>query len=172
LVFHVEGAQIRPEYHVTEIKLAHVQALDCGRGEAQWDETLVQLLDGPAITPANGAHMAAQKFAEIAGAGLKGLSASAQGELFFEFGPANTAARKFAVHSIEQTDDTWQVLLGGVRAVCKPALRWSAANSDSANTGSPTTDAVGTLEKACCAPAIDPNTCCDPASNRSTCCSG
>lgn len=47
LVFNAEGTDIRPEYHVTEVKLAHIRALDCGRGAAEWDETVAQLLDGP-----------------------------------------------------------------------------------------------------------------------------
>jgi hypothetical protein len=61
LVLHAEGTAIRPEYHVTEIELAQVRSLDCGKGEAQWDETLVQLLDGPATAPDNGVHNVGSK---------------------------------------------------------------------------------------------------------------
>ena len=31
LVFVAEGQDVRPGYHVTEVKFAHVRGLDCGR---------------------------------------------------------------------------------------------------------------------------------------------
>jgi hypothetical protein len=169
LVFHAEGTAIRPEHHVTEIKLTQMRSLDCGKGEAQWDETLVQLLDGPATAPDNGVHMSARKFAETAGSGLNGLRAPAKAELFFEFGPANSAARKLAVHSIEQRGDTWEVQLGGVSAVCKPALPWLAANTNGIRARRKIEEGASAKQGPCCAPTFSPNTCCDPVVSPSRC---
>lgn len=161
LVFKAEGADIRPEYHVTEVKLAHIRALDCGRGQAEWDETLVQLLDGPPATGAGGKHMSAGKFGGITKASLDSFGESARGELFFEFAPANAAARKFAVHRVEYENDVWTVHLGAVSATCKPASRQLSAKSATA--------------RGCCATAAKPppkvSTSCVTAKNDTACCS-
>lgn len=132
LVFDADGYSIRPGYHVSEIKLAHVRSVDCGRGEDDWHETLVQLLDGPLSATPGGDYMSAGKFVNIADAVLDSIGSRTEGELIFEFAPGNSGIRKFSVGSVEYRDDAWIVQLSPVGAACKPALRTLAAIAQSA----------------------------------------
>ena len=158
VVFDIEGRPIRPEYHVTEVKLAHVRAVDCGRGESEWDETLVQLLDGPA-TSVSGSHLSASKISDIINTGRNALHTPDQAELYFEFSRAHAALRKLAVHSIEYQDDGWLVRLAAVSAVCKPALRHVTENPNADPGCCGVEKAESGAERSCCAPATEDNAC-------------
>lgn len=132
LVFNAGGPAIKPAYHVTEIKLANIRAVDCGRVESEWTETIVQLLDGPDGSVAPDAEwMSAGKFTGIAEASVDGLADPMDGELFFEFAPDHGVLQKLSVGSIEQTNEGWVVQLEPVTAVCKPMQRMSVARPGS-----------------------------------------
>src|SRR5215475_6493353 len=63
LIFSYAGHDVLPGYHVTEVKTAAFQALDCGANYESWHETFIQLWDVP---PEDGrGHMAAGKFLAI-----------------------------------------------------------------------------------------------------------
>lgn len=123
LVFKVEGTDIRPDYHVTEVKLAQVNGLDCGQQTAEWDESLVQLLDGPTRAHPEAGFMLVSTFLKIASAGNSAVKAYAGGELYFEFSSGNQALRKLAVQNVSIKDGRTYVELGPVAATCKPAFR-------------------------------------------------
>src|SRR2546423_15351498 len=47
LIFHYEGRDVLPGYHVTEVKSGAFPALDCGANFESWHETFFQLWDVP-----------------------------------------------------------------------------------------------------------------------------
>lgn len=61
LVFSYNGQDVKPGYHVTEIKVGRFEALDCGANPESWIEIFVQLWD----VSEDGAHMPASKFLRI-----------------------------------------------------------------------------------------------------------
>ena len=162
LIFLAEGEGIRADYHVTEVKLAHIRGLDCGKQTAEWNETLIQLLDGPKTPSENASFMNAGKFMKIALAGKSKLPSEDDGELYFEFAPDNKAMRKLSVQLVEEREGQLFVELGPVAALCKPALRSKTPASDA--------------QPGCCAPAPkdakirDGGACCAPVSEGAACC--
>jgi len=122
LVFTAEGETIRADYHVTELKRAHVNSIDCGGNESDWTETIVQLLDGQ--VESNGEHMSVSKFVKIAALGNDKLRGLGEGELSFEFGAGNQQMLRYAPLVSQAGNDKIVVELQPVRAACKPAQSW------------------------------------------------
>lgn len=161
LIFTVEGEDIQPDYHVTEIKLAHVRGLDCGKQTDEWDESLVQLLDGPAEPSPNAEFMSVATFLKIAGAGDSAIKAFDGSELYFEFSSGNRALSKLSVHNVSVTDGRTIVELGPVSAICKPAFRGQTENvNQSGCCGTTPEGAAAQAGGACCAPSTSPSACC------------
>lgn len=123
LKFYFDEIAINPGYHVTEVRHATINSRDCGKnsGTEQWDEIIVQLLDG-SPTSTQG-HMSGSKFLGIIGSALSSLSTDTAAHLYFEFAPGNGPIRKLSIDSFERHDSELSVSLGSERAVCKPFQR-------------------------------------------------
>ena len=117
LVFAVNGTRIRGGYHVTELKHAAVQSVDCGGNLDDWDETVIQLLDGHS----DEGHMTAGKFAGIAQKSLGAIPALALGRLRFEYAPQNGPAQVFTAGQVSPGKHGVTVELNPEFAACKPA---------------------------------------------------
>nr|CAA6824594.1 MAG: Unknown protein [uncultured Thiotrichaceae bacterium] len=146
LKFYLDGAAINPGYHITEIRHAAINSLDCGRNSdsEQWNEVTIQLLDGSAQSSEG--HMSGSKFLAIVGTAVKSLSIDTAPYLFFEFALGNGPLRKLNIESIERTKDEISVSLGSETAVCKPFQRMADANTAKSLSG------IGALvaDEACC----------------------
>ncbi len=142
LKFYFESAPINPGYHVTEVRYAAINSLDCGNGNEQWDEVTIQLLDGSSGSTEG--YMATSKFVGIVSGALKSLSNDVPQHLFFEFAPDNGAIRKLTVQKIENSADEIAVYLGREKALCKPLQRMKAAHESSSDEGR------NSSKKACC----------------------
>lgn len=59
LVFNYDGQDVRPSYHVTEVKTGSFNALDCGANPESWQETFIQLWD---IVEENRSHIEVETF--------------------------------------------------------------------------------------------------------------
>ncbi|MEE9347139.1 MAG: DUF6428 family protein [Robiginitomaculum sp.] len=125
LVFITEGRRIQPDYHVTEVKLASVRAMDCGRKVAQWNEVLVQLIDGPQEQSQSAEFMSSKKFTSIAMASQNALSGEDDAALYFEFAAENLGMRKWSITGIAEKNGETLVQLTAVTAACKPAQRFA-----------------------------------------------
>lgn len=110
---------LRPGYHVTEIKLAAIRSLDCGRGTDRWDEAVIELLDGPDDERTSAReHMRAAKLAAIAGAAVRHVPAVADATPVFEFGVG--ALRRYGVAAVERGEGgDVTVRLAPLTARCK-----------------------------------------------------
>ena len=121
LIFSFDGRTIHPGYHVTEVQHAKVNALDCGSGKNDWEEIIIQLMDGSALF--KGEHMSCGKFLGIAGKAIESLSFDNNTLTFIEFAPNNAGLRKLTIDSIEVSDEQVIVKLTSPTAMCKPYQR-------------------------------------------------
>ena len=127
LVFSLGEQTIHPGYHVTEIKHAAINSLDCGNGKDQWDEIVVQLLDGNPNF--KGGHMNCAKFVEIVSKAVESTPYDESTLTFIEFSPDNSGLRKLAISAIEPREDRVVIWLSNPPAVCKPFQRALAGGS-------------------------------------------
>ncbi len=123
---------INPGYHITEIKQAFVQSIDCGKNSAveNWEEMTIQLLDGAKISSrgSTAAHMPASKFSKIVDKARQLLSVKEATLLFFEYTPGNGPILKLHAESINTTKSECAIFLATENAACKPYERSVAAN--------------------------------------------
>lgn len=128
VVFSVEGRPIQPDYHVTEFKFARLRSMDCGGRLDEWNELLVQLLDGPAKARPNAEYMKAATLSNIASKAASSSAASQEeaGELYFEYSAPGEALRKLSILGVDIRPDKVVLELGPVGAVCKPVIQQQA----------------------------------------------
>ncbi len=131
LVFVQNGRSINSDYHVTEFKSVAVAAIDCGRHEDSWHETVVQILDGPVNK--RGSYMAAGTFQKIAEISMKRLPALAKGALIFEFGFENAAMQRLKPEVKSIRAGQISVELHPLKSTCKPQMRWMESEAGSKN---------------------------------------
>jgi len=131
LVFSLDGQTIHPGYHVTEVKHAVINSLDCGRGNDQWDEISVQLLDGHANFKQG--YMSCAKFMSIVGKAIALLSFNEDTLTFIEFSPNNEGLRKLVINSIAQEADQVIIQLSNASAECKAFKRALAGKLTATN---------------------------------------
>ena len=81
LIFNYDGRDVRPSYHVTEVKTGAFRALDCGANPEEWHETFIQLWD---IEEETRGHMPAGKFLAIIAKVREAVGFDANAKLTFE----------------------------------------------------------------------------------------
>lgn len=144
LIFSYEGGEIGAGYHVTEIKSAHIKSIDCGRRISEWDEMLIQLLDGQ-----KGQHMIASKFVSIVEHSSKVLGSLETKPVYFEFALKNLGLELFSLERIEVIEDRILARLTPNRAMCKPASLFIGDNFTVDDTNS-----------SCCGKSSSMSVCC------------
>lgn len=88
LVFRTAQGEIRGGYHVTELKLAEINSIDCAARQSRWRELTLQLLDG-----AGGAHMPARKLQGILAQSARHLDGVGHTPMRVEFAHDNSGMR-------------------------------------------------------------------------------
>ena len=119
LVFATDAGEIGGGYHVTELKRATINSIDCGGNLSEWVETNLQLLDG-----SEREHMKLGKFIAIANQSMAKINGLADSPLSFEYSPGNIGLHRYAAEWINAGSDTVTVRLKEDRAKCKPAVRF------------------------------------------------
>jgi len=166
LVFSFEGQTIHSGYHVTEVKHAAMNSLDCGNGKDQWQEVIIQLMDGSAVF--KGKHMSCGKFMAIFDKAIESLAFDENTLTFIEFAPNNVGLRKLVIDTIEHKEEQVLVHLSSPTAVCKPYLQAIASklaepsSNSCCETDKPSP--LRTVNQSCCNGTNE-------AKSRSTCCS-
>ena len=115
---YAPGQLVPTAYHITEVKSAHINSVDCGGKEHAYDETIVQLwLNGierkkRAMTAAKAA-----KIFDIVNAkrALRGDT-----EIFFEYGYGDLATSVYRVTGVAETEDQIVVKMEVPGTACKP----------------------------------------------------
>ncbi len=121
LIFHYEGRDVRPSYHVTEVKTGAFKALDCGANPESWNETFIQLWD---IEEENRGYMQAGKFLAIMRKVEQAVGFDADAKLTFEVSDGVHPMQLYRAERIEQGETFLRVHLSARPSSCKPRDRW------------------------------------------------
>lgn len=122
LIFTYEGRDILPGYHVTEVKTAAFQALDCGASFESWHETFIQLWDNP---QENGRpFMPVAKFLGIIDKVAAQVPIDPDAKLTFEVSDGVQPIGLYRATQIAAAADIVRVSLARRPASCKPRDRW------------------------------------------------
>ena len=122
LVFNYDGRDVRPSYHVTEVKTGTFRGLDCGANTERWNETFIQLWD---IEEDNRGHMPVWKFLAIIGKVAQAVGFDAGAKLTFEVSDGVHPMQLYRAERIE-TGEAVRVHLSPRPSSCKPRDRWLA----------------------------------------------
>lgn len=136
LIFRTGDGAIGEGYHVTELKLAVVNSIDCGGRLASWTEAGLQLLDGH-----GGSHMQLGKFNAILAQSIASLKGLGDSPLQVEFAHGNRGMRIYDLSEPVLGDGAVAIRLSEVRAHCKPALELTSADVSAC---------CGSSQSACC----------------------
>jgi hypothetical protein len=142
LFIDANGNQVHAGYHLTELKAASVDAVDCGGRVNHWPETIVQLW-----VPANpaGDYMTCAKFLKIFDQVRGMIPLTVDAEIRVEYGGENFFQSTYHVRSVTRDQNMTRVLLAPPQTTCKVRDRRVA--------GSPATEA-----QSCC--ALQRESCC------------
>ena len=119
LLFENEaGDSIHAGYHLTEIKAAHFDTVDCGGQTNRWDETIVQLWV-PADAGAADGYMTGGKFLRIFDKVTAMIPLNLETEVRVEYGDENFFPSLYHVESVASADGLTRVLLAPPATTCK-----------------------------------------------------
>jgi Family of unknown function (DUF6428) len=139
LVFvDLDGHTVHSGYHLTELKAASFDTVDCGGQTNRWQETIVQLW-----VPSHAAneYMTAAKFLKIFEKVRGMIPLNLDTEVRIEYGDENFFPSTYHVRSIAHNQTTTRVLLEPPHASCKARDRRVAP--------------LATTTGSCCAPATE-----------------
>jgi hypothetical protein len=125
LVFVNRGGEtIHPGYHLTEIKVARFNTVDCGGRKNRWNETIMQLW-----VPENERgeeFMTAGKFLSIYDKVTRMIAVDLAAEVRFEYGDENFFPSVYSVESITAEAGKLIVVLSPPETTCKARERRTA----------------------------------------------
>jgi hypothetical protein len=144
LFIDANGNTVHAGYHLTELKAASVDAVDCGGRVNHWPETIVQLWvpAGPGDD-----YMTSVKFLKIFDKVRGMIPLKLDAEIRVEYGDENFFPSTYHVRSVTHDQNTTRVLLAPPQTTCKARDRRVAALS-------------ATDLESCCASATE--SCCAP----------
>ncbi|TCA03808.1 DUF6428 family protein [Rhizobium leguminosarum] len=142
LIFTYDGHEIRPGYHVTEVKAGAFAALDCGANPEAWSEIFVQLWD---IEEDGRSHMTAGKFSAIVRKVSEHVNLDGSAKLTFEVSDGVRPMQLYCATVPQEVGGMLRVELSPRPASCKPRDRWLAEQAPATTCCGPST------KTACCA---------------------
>ena len=118
LVFtNFDGATIHGGYHLTELKAASFDTVDCGAQKNQWNETIVQLW--VLEEQENGEFMTAAKFLSIYDKVARLIPIDPTADIRFEYGDENFPPSNYHVENVSENWTELRVQLQLPQATCK-----------------------------------------------------
>jgi hypothetical protein len=118
LVFtNSDGATIHGGYHLTELKAASFDTVDCGAQKNHWNLTVVQLWVPE--EEENGERMTAAKFLSIYDKVARLISLDVTAEIRFEYGDENFPPSNYRVESVTENETDLRVELRLPETTCK-----------------------------------------------------
>lgn len=119
LIFENEaGDNVQAGYHLTEIKAAHFDTVDCGGQTNRWDETIVQLWVPAGADDADG-YMTAGKFLRIFDKVSAMVPLQMEAEIRVEYGDENFFPSLYRVEAVTSHDRATRVRLEPPSTTCK-----------------------------------------------------
>jgi hypothetical protein len=110
------GRAVHAGYHLTELKAATFNTVDCGGQVNQWDETVVQLW---VPAEADDDYMTSAKFLRIFDKVRGMVPVNLDAEIRVEYGDENFFPSTYHVRSVTHESDTTRVLLERPATTCK-----------------------------------------------------
>jgi hypothetical protein len=127
LFVNAEGDTIHAGYHLTEIKAANFDTVDCGGEKNRWNETIMQLW-APADERSE-EIMTAGKFLSIYEKVNRMIDVDPAAEVRFEYGDENFFPSNYHVESITEEIQVLRVELRPPEMTCKARDRRAAGVS-------------------------------------------
>lgn len=125
LVFvNPEGDTIHTGYHLTEIKAAKFDTVDCGGKKNRWNETIMQLWVPPNEPLQE--FMTAGRFLSIYERVSQMIDVDSQAEVRFEYGDENFFPSNYHVKSVTEAPEALRVELRPPQTTCKARDRSAA----------------------------------------------
>ena len=119
-----DDATIHGGYHLTELKAASFDTVDCGAQKNQWNETIVQLWVPE--DEENGEFMTAAKFLSIYDKVARLIPLDPTAEIRFEYGDENFPSSNYHIEMISENKAQLRVQLRLPQATCKARDRREA----------------------------------------------
>lgn len=116
LVFIYDGRDLKPGYHVTEVKAGRFEALDCGANPESWTEIFIQLWD----VAGDRSHMTAGKLLKIIGKVGERVALDQNAKLTFEVSDGKRPIELYRAALPRIEGDLVRVELSPRPASCKP----------------------------------------------------
>jgi len=137
-----DGHAVHGGYHLTELKAASFDTVDCGGQINCWQETIVQLW---VPRDADDNYMTAGKFLRIFDKVRGMVPIDLDAEMRVEYGDENFFPSTYRVRSVTYESDTTRVLLEPPATTCKARDRRIAASA------APATPSCCAPSESCCA---------------------
>ena len=119
LIFENEsGDSVHAGYHLTEIKAAHFDTVDCGGQTNRWNETILQLWVPAGSDKADG-YMTAGKFLRIFDKVTAMIPLQLAAEVRVEYGDENFFPSLYHVEGVTGADGALRVRLTPPATTCK-----------------------------------------------------
>jgi len=112
-----DDATIHGGYHLTELKAASFDTVDCGAQKNQWNETIAQLWVPEGEE--NGEFMTAAKFLSIYDKVVRLIPVDPTAEIRFEYGDENFPSSNYHIETISENEAELRVQLRLPQATCK-----------------------------------------------------
>ncbi len=135
-----DGKVVQGGYHVTEIKNANYETIDCGNSLHTWQEVIVQVWV-PEEAEADAPHMTADKFAKIWNVVDSRLALRSAADIRIEYGDGQVLTANYAVSDIEVDGDAVTIKMTPPITQCKPRAILAELNG---------------VVAGCCTPAAQP----------------
>ena len=143
LIFvNLNGHVVHSGYHLTELKAASFETVDCGGHLNRWLETIVQLW---VPTDADDVYMTVAKFLKIFDKVRGMIPLDLDAEIHIEYGDENFFPSTYHVRSVTRDQTTTRVLLEPPQTTCK-------ARDRRVGDLSTTRSCCASRAEACCSP--------------------
>ena len=116
ILVDLKGHAVHCGYHLTELKAASYETVDCGGQTNRWHETIVQLW--VPLVPVN-VYMTAAKFLKIFDKVRGMVSVNLDAEIRVEYGDENLFPSMYHVRSVTRHENATHVLLEPPATTCK-----------------------------------------------------
>jgi hypothetical protein len=148
LEFTVGGRKISGSYHITEIKSARIESVDCGGVQNRWAEVVFQLLEPGRDDPSR--RMTVGRARKIYDDASRIQTFDRDAEVVFEYEPQGAPTALLRVGSVEAGRERAVVSLESSGTRCKPASRAATGMATGSACCGPSAAAARAESSGCC----------------------
>jgi hypothetical protein len=148
LEFTVSGRRISGSYHITEIKSARIESVDCGGTQNRWTEVVFQLLEPGQDDPSR--RMTVGRVRKIYDDASHVQLFDREAEVIFEYEPEGAPTALLRVDSIAAGRERAVVSLKSSGTQCKPVSRSALGMATGSGCCGPSVAGALTESSGCC----------------------